>query len=110
MIVTVRDVTPEVQQQQKLAAIHQAGMTLADLTPEEVLAMPVRDRIELLKANIVHFTQDLLNFEVAEIRLLDRNTNRLESLLAVGMDPAAAARLVRLAPRQRRDRLRGGDG
>jgi len=34
LIVTVRDVTREVQQQQKLAAIHEAGMELADLTPD----------------------------------------------------------------------------
>ena len=31
LIVTVRDVTNEVHQQQKMAAIHQAGMELADL-------------------------------------------------------------------------------
>ncbi len=31
LIVTVRDVTKEMLQQQKLAAIHQAGMELADL-------------------------------------------------------------------------------
>ena len=92
LIITVRDVTHEVQQQQKLAAIHQAGMELADLTPEEVFHMPIRDRIELLKSNIIHFTKDLLHFEVAEIRLLDRKTNRLEPLLAVAMDPDAAIR------------------
>ena len=92
LIITVRDVTHEVQQQQKLAAIHQAGMELADLTPEEVFHMPIRDRIELLKSNIIHFTKDLLHFEVAEIRLLDRKTNRLEPLLAVAMDPDAAMR------------------
>ena len=39
LIVTVRDVTREMhQQQQKLAAIHQAGMELADLTPDETPA------------------------------------------------------------------------
>ncbi len=92
LIITVRDVSREVQEQQKLAAIHQAGMELADLTPEEVYEMPVGDRIELLKCNIIHFTQDLLHYEVAEIRLLDRNTNRLEPLLAVGLDPCAAQR------------------
>ena len=74
LIVTVRDVTHEVQQQQKLAAIHQAGMELADLTPEEVFHMPVQDRIELLKSNILHFTKDLLHFDVVEIRLLDQKT------------------------------------
>ena len=41
LIVTVRDVTHEVHQQQKLAAIHQAGMDLADLTPEELRQMSV---------------------------------------------------------------------
>ena len=98
LIVTVRDVTHEVQQQQKLAAIHQAGMELADLTPEELFHMPVKERIELLKSNIVHFTKDLLNFEVVEIRLLDQKTNRLEPLLALGMEPEAANRVLYALP------------
>ena len=60
LIVTVRDVTQEMLQQQKLAAIHQAGMELADLAPEDLLDMSVEERIELLKSNILHFTKDLL--------------------------------------------------
>ncbi|MGA2032615.1 MAG: response regulator [Thermoguttaceae bacterium] len=98
LIVTIRDVTHEVQQQQKLAAIHQAGMELADLTPEELFHMPVKERIELLKSNILHFTRDLLHFEVVEIRLLDQKTNRLEPLLAVGMEAEAAQRLLYALP------------
>ncbi len=47
-------------------------MELADLTPDEVFHMPVEDRIELLKSNILHFTKDLLHFDVVEIRLLDQ--------------------------------------
>ena len=62
LIVTVRDVTNEVLQQQKLAAIHQAGIELADLTPDELAHMTVEERIELLKSNILHYTQDLLQF------------------------------------------------
>ena len=109
LIVTVRNVTYEVQQQQKIAAIHQAGMELADLTPEELFHMPVKDRIELLKANIAHFTKDLLNFEVVEVRLLDRKTNRLEPLLGAGHDDRGGQpRPLRPAAEQRRDRLRGG--
>lgn len=98
LVITVRDVSYEVQQQQKLAAIHQAGMELADLVPDEVFRMPVKERIELLKSNIIHFTKDLLHFEVAEIRLLDRRTNRLEPLLAVNMDPVAAQRVLYALP------------
>jgi CheY-like chemotaxis protein len=92
LVVTIRDVTDEVHQQQKLAAIHQAGTELADLTPEELLHMSARERIELLKSNIIHYTKDLLNFEVVEIRLLDPRTGRLAPLLEVGMQPEAAQR------------------
>ena len=98
LIVTVRDVTLEMLQQQKLAAIHQAGMELADLTPDELLQMEVEERIELLKANIVHFTKDLLNFDVVEIRLLDPKTDRLETLLATGMEKDAEDRMLYARP------------
>ncbi len=98
LIITVRDVTLEMQQQQKLAAIHQAGMELADLTPDELFQMSVTERIELLKANIVHYTKDLLNFDVVEIRLLDQKTSRLESLLSLGMEPEAARRELYAQP------------
>lgn len=92
LVVTVRDITDERLQQQKLAAIHKAGVELANLTPEEVFQMEVEDRIELLKANILHYTRHLLNFDVIEIRLLDQLTQQLMPLLAVGMDPDAAQR------------------
>ena len=98
MIVTVRDVTNEVHQQQKLAAIHLAGMELADLKPEELVSMPVKDRIDLLKANILQFTKDLLNFEVVEVRLLDPKTNCLEPLLSLNMDAEAAERVLYALP------------
>ena len=98
LIVTVRDVSLEMLQQQKLAAIHQAGMELADLTPDELFQMSVRERIELLKSNILHYTKDLLNFEVVEIRLLDAKTGRLEPLLAVGMEEEAANRVLFAQP------------
>ncbi|MCA9102946.1 MAG: response regulator [Planctomycetales bacterium] len=92
LIVTVRDITTEILQQQKLAAIHQAGIELSDLSPEELLNMTVEERIELLKSNIVHYTQDLLHFDVVEIRLLDPATDRLDPLLALGIEPEAARR------------------
>ncbi|MBW3597229.1 MAG: response regulator [Planctomycetes bacterium] len=100
LIVTVRDVTEEILQQQKLAAIHRAGIELADLTPEEVFQMTVEDRIELLKANILHYTKDLLNFDVVEIRLLDETSGALQPLLAVGMDDAAAQRPLFARPQK----------
>ncbi len=100
VIVTVRDVTAEVAQQKKMAAIHQAGTELANLTADELLRMSVEDRIEFLKSNILHYANDLLKFDMVEIRLLDRKTKRLEPLLSVGMEPEAAARVLFARPRR----------
>jgi CheY-like chemotaxis protein/GAF domain-containing protein len=94
LISLVRDVTPEVQQQQKLDAIHQAGQELALLTADQIDDMDVQERIELLKLNIRRFTHDLLHYDVIEIRLLDQHSGKLEPLLEEGMTPEASARVL----------------
>ena len=94
-LMLVRDVTREMLQQQKLAAIHQAGVELADMKPDELAHMTVEERIEYLKSNILHYTKDLLQFDVVEIRLLDHKTGILEPLLAVGMSCEATGRVLR---------------
>jgi CheY-like chemotaxis protein len=60
--------------------------------------MGIPERIDLLKDNVLHYTRDLLNFEVVEVRLLDQKTGRLEPLLAQGMEPEAAARVLYAQP------------
>jgi len=92
LVVTVHDVSAEVLQQQKLEAIHKAGAALADLTTSEISSYSVEQRIELLKSNILQCTQDVLQLDVIEIRMLDRETNALDPLLAVGIAPVAVER------------------
>jgi CheY-like chemotaxis protein len=89
-----RDVTAEVQHQQKLDALHQAGRELAALSPEQLAEMSIEERIELLKLNIRRFTRDLLHYDVVEVRLLDPQTGRLEPLLEEGMTSEAAQRAL----------------
>ncbi|MGZ0173558.1 MAG: response regulator [Planctomycetales bacterium] len=98
LIVVVRDISTEVLQRQKLNAIYQAGLELGDLTPQELLEMSVDDRVDLLKSKILHFTQDLLEYDTVEIRLLDRSTKRLDPLLAVGMEDVAETRHLLASP------------
>ncbi len=98
LVVVVRDTTTEVHQQQKLHAIHQAGIELTDLQPESVCDMTVEERIELLKSNILHHTKDLLNFNIVEIRLLEQNTGRLVPLFSVGLTENAASRALFARP------------
>lgn len=98
LALVIRDTSAEVQQKQKLNAIYQAGLELSDLTPQELLEMSVEDRIDLLKSKILHFTQDLLEYDTVEIRLLDRSTKRLDPLLCVGMNKEAESRVLHANP------------
>jgi CheY-like chemotaxis protein/PAS domain-containing protein len=92
LIVTIHDVTGEILQQQKLAAIHQAGTELGDLVPDDVAELDYNERVSLLKENILHCMQDVLHLDVIEIRMLDQETGELHPLMAVGMEPTAASR------------------
>ncbi len=92
LVVTIRDVSEEVLQQQKLAAIHQAGAELADLTTDEIANLSIEERIELLKSNILQCTQDVLQLDVLEIRMLRQDTRELIPIMSVGIVPLAAKR------------------
>lgn len=92
LLVTVSDVTVQRLQQERLEAIHAAGVELADLSPEEVFHMEMDERIDLLKSNILHQTKHLLNYDVIEIRLLDQQSHVLTPLLSVGLKPDASDR------------------
>lgn len=92
LIALARDITAPVLQQQKLDALHQAGQELAALAPDQLAEMSVEERVELLKLNIRRFTHDLLHYDMIEIRLLDRQTGKLEPLLSEGMTAEAERR------------------
>lgn len=92
LVVTIRDVSDEIVQQQKIVAIHQAGTALADIRPDEVADMEFSERVELLKDNILHCVQDVLHLDVIEIRMLDQQTGELDPVMEVGMAPEAAQR------------------
>jgi len=90
LVVSLYDTTETTEQRQKLTALHQAGVALADLRPEEIYEMEVEERIELLKDNIIHYTHDLLKFDVIEVRLTDPKTKLMTPLLSVGINSGVA--------------------
>lgn len=94
LLCVAHDVTSELQQEQKLDALHKAGRELAALSPEQIAEMSVEERVEVLKVNIRRLTHDLLHYDVIEIRLLDPQTGRLEPLLEEGMTPEAVQRVL----------------
>jgi CheY-like chemotaxis protein len=90
LIVVLRDMTQVALQTQKMNAIHAAGVELANLTPEEIFQWDFQHRIDVLKANILHYTQEVMKFHYFEIRLIDNKTNELEVLLSVGINSERA--------------------
>ncbi len=89
-----RDISSEVQQQKKLEALHQAANELSNVETSHRAETPDAERIELLKQKIVKLTRELLHYDVIEIRLLDSQTGELKPLLAEGMTPEAANRVL----------------
>ncbi len=96
-IVLLRDVTREIQQEQKLKAIYEAGEKLSDLSDNEIHEMDPQERIDLLKYNIIRDLKELLGVRNVEIRLIDSGTDRLVPLLSEGMTPIAETRDLRVA-------------
>ena len=80
LVVTLVDTTQSTLEKQRLKALHEASLALADLTPREIFEMEVDQRIDLLKENILYYTRHLLDFDVVEIRLVDPKTGLLEHL------------------------------
>ena len=92
--VCLRDITQQELTRRKLEAIHEAGMRLSDLRPDEVAMMSNEDRIEILKENILTFSQQILGFDTIEIRVLDPGSRQLTPLLQEGMHDEAAGRVL----------------
>ncbi len=94
LITLSHDITRRINQQHILDSLHQAANDLAALDVRQLGDMGVQDRVELLKYNIRKLTHDLLHYDVIEIRLLDQETGKLEPLVAEGMTPEAAKRVL----------------
>ncbi|MCL2117017.1 MAG: hypothetical protein FWH27_01190, partial [Planctomycetaceae bacterium] len=91
-IAVLDDISELTKINRKLEALHDAVGGLVDLTPSELFKMSADDRIELLKANILRFIDEILKIDVLEIRLLNPGTQELIPLLSMGMPPEAENR------------------
>ncbi|MFN9717520.1 MAG: response regulator, partial [Planctomycetota bacterium] len=92
IIVTVSDVTADVIARQKQDAIYRAGLELENRSSDQITAMSLAERLEVLKDDILQFTKTVLGYETFEIRLLNQETRELLPLLEFGMAPEAIQR------------------
>lgn len=89
LAVTVRNVTKRVLVERKMNAIDRAGAALVGLEAEAIRTRNAAERLELVEERITRFTRDLLHFDHFIVRLLDRQTGKLEPVIMAGMPPEA---------------------
>ena len=95
--VVVRDITDMDRIVKKFEALQKESVGLTDLTAEDVLSMSEEERVEFLKAKIIELTQNILHYDVIEIRRMSDGM-QLEPLLAIGMAPEAEQRTLYAIP------------
>lgn len=71
--------------QQKFDAIDHAGRELVSLDVDQIAGLDAQERLSLLEQKIMRCTRDVLYFDNFEIRVLDKQSNRLNLVLACGM-------------------------
>jgi CheY-like chemotaxis protein len=91
-VVVVSDSTRSRRLQQKMDAIDNAGRELVRMDIDRLAKMEMPQRLELLEQKILRFTRELLNFDNFCIRVLHKNTNKLELALCAGL-PVEAQQL-----------------
>jgi CheY-like chemotaxis protein/GAF domain-containing protein len=88
----VWDISASHRLQERINAIDAAGRELVRLDAGAAAHLEVSERLKLLEEKIIRFARELLEFDHFVIRLLDRKTNRLETIFASGL-PEEAQRL-----------------
>jgi len=81
--------TSQRRQQQKFNAIDRAGRELVSLERDDVAQRDPYERVEMLEKLIVRCSRDVLKFEHFAVLLLDEKTNRLNVIMAEGLDDNA---------------------
>ncbi|MEE8460027.1 MAG: response regulator [Phycisphaerales bacterium] len=88
------DVTASRRLLDKLEAIDAAGSELMKIEAEAISHLSMAERLTLLEEKIVTYVHDLLEFDDFEIRMLDRETNRLDLVMAIGISPLRIGEVI----------------
>ncbi len=89
VVALVYDVSAARRLQERMNAIDEAGRALVDLDAEALCKLDVGERLALLEQKIIGFSHDLLHFDHFVVRVLDKKTNRLDTVFASGLSEEA---------------------
>lgn len=90
LAVVVRDQSKDRLTARRLRAVDRAGRDLLRIDREAIRTLHAAERLKQLEAKIVSYAHDLLKFDHFAIRLLDKQTNKLELILSYGLPPEAS--------------------
>ena len=89
LAVVVRDVSSARRLELRMAAIDRAGSELVELEAETIRESNSVERLKALETRIARIAHDLLHFDHFLIRLIDKETGRLEPIISVGLPSEA---------------------
>jgi CheY-like chemotaxis protein len=85
VLAIVRDETEQRRLQQKMDALDRAGRELVRIDRETIARLDMPQRLAMLEEKVIRSAHDLLEFDHFNIRLLDKKTNRLHSVISTGL-------------------------
>lgn len=92
------DITRATRLQEKINAIDAAGRELLRLHADAADRLDVSERLALIEGNISRFARELLHFDHYVVRVLDKKTNCLETVIASGLPEAAQSLRIMAEP------------
>lgn len=90
VVALILDVTETYRLQEKINAIDAAGRELVRLDRELLTEMDFGERMQLIEEKSVRLARELMHFDHFIVRVLDRRTNELETVIASGVPEEAA--------------------
>jgi two-component system, sensor histidine kinase SagS len=92
------DQTETKRLQVKIDAIDTAGRELVSFDIEALSQMDVADRLQALEDGLITCCRDLLHYDNFAVRVLDKETNRLDTILATGLTEEAKSTTIFAMP------------
>src|SRR5690606_16791599 len=92
------EITSSMLLQMKLDQIDAAGADLLRIEAASISKMNMAERLKLLEQKIVRSVKEVLGFDNFEVRLLDRETNQLELVIAVNISPLKIGEVIYANP------------
>jgi CheY-like chemotaxis protein len=89
VVAVVVNATTQRRQQRKLNAIDRAGRELVRLHDEVLAQRNAAQRLAVLEDRIIRCSRDVLDYQHFAVLLLNERTNRLEPVVAEGLDETA---------------------